>query len=454
MVNTMELSMSQLGYMYSKAVQKYGGAFNMKQDSSNTFEAIAAVKGEKSVQGAGEFLAKSSYEMDPETRAEQMAAYTSYLYEKMQTSVTIETLDTQSELESVKAVSYRRATSRREAMERLENTQIASNSTSKVTENEKAEETEKAEESTLTRDPADILCGESIISDFSYGKHQLDYLFSYDEKGMSCIALYSGEEMWSMEFEDSSQYESVKEFLSTMDPEDNLTFTANDSFWKRFLDGNIDLDDFRETLTHLENGKLDLTEKNANGKLIAIEYMNIFINPGVNIFRNFRAFPSFEAAIMDQHVSSEYSLAGFFGDHEKYTEYFYKANPELIGVKAFWNWMKNEWCTLEDMLDVWDQSEKDKPHYSDKREQAIEEYYKKYPEDKGIKKYMIHRSMDKDPEMVTFEEHYDWNAEQNGPAGPLMIKRIMGEGDYWKWLNRHKTMLATMEEKESEADVA
>lgn len=81
------------------------------------------------------------------------------------------------------------------------------------------------------------------------------YMVAMDEKGIRCIKNGSDTYEWKIEFEDDSQYEAVRDFLGWASPRmDNLLFAAHDNFWMDYLNGDLDVDAFKDFLEGTNNG--------------------------------------------------------------------------------------------------------------------------------------------------------------------------------------------------------
>lgn len=81
------------------------------------------------------------------------------------------------------------------------------------------------------------------------------YMVAMDEKGIRCIKNGSDTYEWEIEFEDDSQYEAARDFLGWASPRmDNLLFAAHDNFWMDYLNGDLDVDAFKDFLEGTNNG--------------------------------------------------------------------------------------------------------------------------------------------------------------------------------------------------------
>ena len=315
----MEVNMSQLGYLYSVATRQY-------QETHGEVTVAYSSKENQidpSLDDVRSFITKGNYNLRIEERQKMMSSYSDVLTKL-----------------------------------------VSSNEVSEKDDND-IEQIEMDNSSDDNR--ADMICGESIICDLTYGKHGREYLFSYDETGMTVIDLRNGDEMWGLNFETPDQYNQVKDFLDTLDPEDNLTFTSNETFWTRFLSGGIDVDDFKYTLeNYVKDGKPDFTYQDENGNMRTSEamfrYMNIFGGP-VNPFENLAKTgkTSFSALKKEDVVRGEYCMSKWFGHKEEFITYFYNKHPSEIGKKSFQ--YEGAWKSIEEMIDMWTEQDQKKPHY-------------------------------------------------------------------------------------------
>ena len=81
------------------------------------------------------------------------------------------------------------------------------------------------------------------------------YMVAMDEKGIRCIKNGSDTYEWEIEFEDDSQYEAARDFLGWASPRmDNLLFAAHNNFWMDYLNGDLDVDAFKDFLEGTNNG--------------------------------------------------------------------------------------------------------------------------------------------------------------------------------------------------------
>lgn len=76
------------------------------------------------------------------------------------------------------------------------------------------------------------------------------YITCYSKDGISCKEAYQengrwvNRDLWSLPFTKTGQYEKVISFLERFEKDANLRFAAHEKFWRDFLAGKIDEDDF------------------------------------------------------------------------------------------------------------------------------------------------------------------------------------------------------------------
>lgn len=76
------------------------------------------------------------------------------------------------------------------------------------------------------------------------------YITCYSKDGISCKEAYQengkwvNRDLWSLPFTQTGQYEKVMSFLERFEKDANLRFAAHEKFWRDFLAGKIDEDDF------------------------------------------------------------------------------------------------------------------------------------------------------------------------------------------------------------------
>ena len=132
----MEVNMSQLGYLYSVATRQYQKHTVTVAYSSKENQIDPALDGVRN------FISNGNYNLSIEERQKMMSSYSDVLTKL-----------------------------------------VSSNEVSEKDDDNDIEQIEMDNSSDDNR--ADMICGESIISDLTYGKHGREYLFSYDETGMT-----------------------------------------------------------------------------------------------------------------------------------------------------------------------------------------------------------------------------------------------------------------------------
>lgn len=114
------------------------------------------------------------------------------------------------------------------------------------------------------------------------------YITCYGQDGISCKeAYYDGTKwvnnnLWSLSYTEKGQYEKVMSFLQRFPQDANLRFAAHENFWKDFLTGEIDENDFAAFFESTKDGVPDYTyEKDGSvyidrDKIKYAKYMNDF----------------------------------------------------------------------------------------------------------------------------------------------------------------------------------
>lgn len=114
------------------------------------------------------------------------------------------------------------------------------------------------------------------------------YITCYGQDGISCKeAYYDGtrwvnKDLWSFSYTEKGQYEKVMAFLERFPQDGNLRFAAHENFWKDFLAGEIDEDEFVSFFETTKDGVPDYTyEKDGSTyidreKIKFAKYMNNF----------------------------------------------------------------------------------------------------------------------------------------------------------------------------------
>lgn len=114
------------------------------------------------------------------------------------------------------------------------------------------------------------------------------YITCYGQDGISCKEAYFdgtrwvNKDLWSFSYTEEGQYEKVMAFLQRFPQDANLRFAAHENFWKDFLAGEIDEDDFVAFFETTKDGVPDYTyEKDGSTyidreKVKYAKYMNSF----------------------------------------------------------------------------------------------------------------------------------------------------------------------------------
>ena len=120
-------------------------------------------------------------------------------------------------------------------------------------------------------------------------EHKHWYITCYGQDGIRCKEAYFdgtkwvNKDCWKLSYTEAGQYEKVMAFLQRFPQDANLRFAAHENFWKDFLAGEIDEDDFVNFFeTSTKDGVPDYTyEKDGSTyidreKIKYAKYMNDF----------------------------------------------------------------------------------------------------------------------------------------------------------------------------------
>lgn len=120
----------------------------------------------------------------------------------------------------------------------------------------------------------------SLISEISmcyYSDNESEetlYITCYTAEGIFCRRQGQTDGfLWSMKYSETSQYEKVMNFLNNFNSGDNLRFASHENFWRDFLSGALDTEDFMNFWSTTNNGIPDYTR--AVGASTFIDYNKV-----------------------------------------------------------------------------------------------------------------------------------------------------------------------------------
>lgn len=161
---------------------------------------------------------------------------------------------------------------------------------------EKKKEAERAEKNVRTDDSIDnaaLLSSEirkSVFREATDTKPELSYITCFTGEGIICKETGMGENeyLWKMDFENEQDYEKVMDLINSFPGDWNLKFAPNEKFWKDYLSGRIDKDDFVSNLNpYSDKGKMNyLIERDGNTYINpeAAKYANYMNSPRDRIY--------------------------------------------------------------------------------------------------------------------------------------------------------------------------
>lgn len=155
-------------------------------------------------------------------------------------------------------------------------------------ERERLEKAELADKMQQGEEGVEALVSESTTCTYPSSdsqKEDVKYITWYTEEGIYCRQAGQTEGyLWSLEFEDPSQYNKVMEFLRQFPSDENLRFAAHENFWRDFLAGKIDEEDFVNFFNSTDHGIPNYTI--TEGDSMYIDKEKIKYAPYMNSFGN------------------------------------------------------------------------------------------------------------------------------------------------------------------------
>lgn len=115
------------------------------------------------------------------------------------------------------------------------------------------------------------------------------FITAYGPDGISCKEAYFdgtkwvNRDCWGFSYTEEGQYEKVMAFLKRFPADANLRFAAHENFWKDFLSGEIDEDDFVAFFESTKDGVPDYTYTQGDSTFIdreKIKYAKYMNRPG------------------------------------------------------------------------------------------------------------------------------------------------------------------------------
>ena len=149
-----------------------------------------------------------------------------------------------------------------------------------------------------------------------------NYITWYTEEGMYCedVNGHVGNN-WAFFWEDEEQYNKVKEFIEQFPEDYNMRFASNQTFWKDFLNDEIDMESFMEFLSTTNNGMPNYGIGDAENMYIDKEkaQWTMYMNPP-GFFRPLTRMDEFGSLMPDKEYTDEQTGFHWYvnGDGEPY----------------------------------------------------------------------------------------------------------------------------------------
>ena len=162
------------------------------------------------------------------------------------------------------------------------------------------------------------------------------YLIAVDKDGIRCSKPGQDEYEWEILFTDESQYENATEFLNYAGKfMDNFLFAAHENFWEDYLNGNMDVDAFKEFLEGTNNGIPDYSFTVGDSMYIDKEKIQWaqYMNPLGIKFYTAEEMAQRQAEMIEKNTASAHKLS------DPYSILYKKLHPEYNGERIFWEYL-------------------------------------------------------------------------------------------------------------------
>ena len=147
------------------------------------------------------------------------------------------------------------------------------------------------------------------------------FITCYGQDGISCREAYFdgtkwvNRDLWSFSYTEKGQYEKVMAFLQRFPQDANLRFAAHENFWKDFLAGEIDEDDFTAFFETTKDGVPDYTYEKDGSTYIdkdKIKYAKYMNNFGARLYTR-EEMELIQRAILNENRKSMEKLSDYGG---------------------------------------------------------------------------------------------------------------------------------------------
>ena len=237
----------------------------------------------------------------------------------------------------------------------------------KETERARAYQTEVADETqeadSITDMQVNMLLSETVQARFPLeeldeeGNRKEDmYLSAVDKDGIRCSKPGQEEYEWEILFTDESQYENATEFLNYAGEfMDNFRFAAHENFWEDYLNGNMDVDNFKEFLEGTNNGIPDYSITVGDSMYVDKEKVQWaqYMNPLGVKFYTAEEMAQMQAELIEKNTATLHKLS------DPYSILYKKLHPEYNGERIFCEYPGGPLYTADEIMEIMNHNLKD-----------------------------------------------------------------------------------------------
>ena len=191
------------------------------------------------------------------------------------------------------------------------------------------------------------------------------YLITVDKDGIHCSKPGQDKYEWEILFTDESQYEKAIEFLNYAGEfMDNFRFAAHENFWEDYLNGNMDVDGFKEFLEGTNNGIPDYSFTVGDSMYIDKEKAQWaqYMNPLGAKFYTAEEMAKMQAELIEKNTATLHKLSA------PYSLIYKKlVDPEYNGERIFCEYPGGPLYTADEIMEVMNRNLKDAKYQAEAR---------------------------------------------------------------------------------------
>ncbi len=190
------------------------------------------------------------------------------------------------------------------------------------------------------------------------------YLIAVDKDGIRCSKPGQDKYEWEILFTEESQYESAAEFLNYAGQfMDNFLFAAHENFWEDYLNGNMDVDGFKEFLEGTNNGISDYSFTVGDSMYIDREKIQWaqYMNPlGIKICTAEEMAQKW-AEMIENNAAADHKLS------DPYSAFYKRLHPDYNGERIFCEYPGGTLYTADEIMEIMNRNWKDAKYQAEAR---------------------------------------------------------------------------------------